>query len=188
MLILASASPRRKELLNQINCEFVCRPSRCVELTAQDEPNPQKLVKSNAILKAKASINPLDCTEIILGADTVVSLNDTIYGKPNDDKEAFMMLKNLSGKIHQVYTGIALIKNGEVFTDVCVTDVTIKELSDEEILNYIKTKEPSDKAGAYAIQGLFSVFVEKINGCYFNVVGLPLSCLYNLAKQADVCL
>ena len=156
MLVLASSSPRRKELLSQIGCKFVCRPSSCEELTFCDEPNPQKLVMQNAILKAKA------------------------------DNDAFCMLKNLSGKTHQVCTGVALIKNGKIFSDVCTTDVTMKNLSDEEILNYIKTKEPQDKAGAYAIQGLASIFIEKINGCYFNVVGLPLNCLYNLCKKADV--
>ncbi|WP_296899563.1 Maf family protein [uncultured Megamonas sp.] len=186
MLILASASPRRKELLEQIHCKFLCRPSSCDELTAIDEPNPQKLVIQNAILKAKASVDKNNPNEVILGSDTVVALNNTIYGKPRDDQEAFSMLKNLSGKTHQVCTGIALIKNGQIFSDVCITDVTMKSLSDEEILNYIQTKEPQDKAGAYAIQGLASIFIEKINGCYFNVVGLPLNCLYNLCKKADV--
>jgi septum formation protein len=164
MLILASSSPRRKELLAQIGCKFVCRPSSCEELTFRDEPNPQKLVMQNAILKAKASVD----------------------NHHKDDNDAFCMLKNLSGKTHQVCTGIALIKNGKIFSDVCTTDVTMKNLSDEEILNYIQTKEPQDKAGAYAIQGLASIFIEKINGCYFNVVGLPLNCLYNLCKKADV--
>lgn len=186
MLILASASPRRKELLAQINCKFICRPSSCEELTFKDEPNPKELVKKNAILKAKASLNKNNPNEIILGSDTVVALNNIIYGKPHDEKEAFSMLKNLSGKTHQVHTGIALIKNEQIFSDVCTTDVTMKSLSDQEILNYIQTKEPQDKAGAYAIQGLASIFIEKINGCYFNVVGLPLNCLYNLCKKADV--
>lgn len=140
----------------------------------------------NAILKAKASVDNHHKDEIILGSDTVVALDNKIYGKPKNDNDAFCMLKNLSGKTHQVCTGIALIKNGKIFSDVCTTDVTMKNLSDEEILNYIKTKEPQDKAGAYAIQGLASIFIEKINGCYFNVVGLPLNCLYNLCKKADV--
>lgn len=158
MLILASSSPRRKELLAQIGCKFVCRPSSCEELTFRDEPNPQKLVMQNAILKAKASVDNHHKDEIILGSDTVVALDNKIYGKPKDDNDAFCMLKNLSGKTHQVCTGIALIKNGKIFSD----------------------------AGAYAIQGLASIFIEKINGCYFNVVGLPLNCLYNLCKKADV--
>lgn len=186
MIILASSSPRRKELLTQINCQFICRATPCTELTAKDEPNPLELVRKNAILKATASIDKNNPSEIILGSDTVVSLNNTIYGKPHDDKEAFIMLKNLSGKTHQVYTGIALIKNQQVFSDVAKTDVKMKKLTDEEILHYIASKEPHDKAGAYAIQGLASIFIEKINGCYFNVVGLPLNCLYNLCQQADV--
>ena len=113
MLVLASSSPRRKELLSQIGCKFVCRPSSCEELTFRDEPNPQKLVMQNAILKAKASVDNHHKDEIILGSDTVVALDNKIYGKPKDDNDAFCMLKNLSGKTHQVCTGIALIKNGK---------------------------------------------------------------------------
>lgn len=96
------------------------------------------------------------------------------------------MLKSLSSRTHQVYTGIALIHNGKIFHDVTVTDVTMKKITDEEIKRYISSGEPHGKAGAYAIQGLASVFISKINGCYFNVVGLPLSALYDLAKKADV--
>lgn len=186
MIILASSSPRRKELLQQIGCKFICRPSECKELTSVDEQNPQKLVAQNAILKATASIDPSSPQEIILGSDTVVALDNIIYGKPKNNEDAYTMLKNLSGKTHQVYTGIALIKNHEIFSDVCVTDVTMKELSDKEIHQYIATKEPLDKAGSYAIQGLASIFIEKINGCYFNVVGLPLNSLYTLCQKAGV--
>lgn len=186
MIVLASNSPRRKELLQQIGCKFICRPSECKELTAIDEPNPQKLVSQNAILKATASIDPSCPQEIILGSDTVVALDNVIYGKPKNNDDAYNMLKNLSGKTHQVYTGIALIKNQEIFSDVCITEVTMKELSDKEIWDYISTKEPLDKAGSYAIQGLASVFIEKINGCYFNVVGLPLNALYTLCKQIGI--
>ena len=188
MLILASNSPRRKELLEQVHCKFICRPANSKELSAKDEPNPQKLVMENARLKATASIDDVTEDDVILGADTVVFFNGEIYGKPKDDIDAFKMLKNLSGKVHQVYTGIAIYsgKDKKLYQDVATTDVYMKDLSDEEINEYIKSGEPSDKAGAYAIQGLASVFVQKINGCYFNVVGLPLNCLYNLLKKADI--
>ena len=186
MLILASASPRRRELLTQINCNFVCRPTDCAEISSEQEKNPAKLVKQNAILKALAAVDKNKPSEIILGADTVVACNEQIYGKPKDDTEAFSMLKSLSSRTHQVYTGIALIHNGKIFHDVTVTDVTMKKITDEEIKRYISSGEPHGKAGAYAIQGLASVFISKINGCYFNVVGLPLSALYDLAKKADV--
>ena len=188
MLILASASPRRRELLTQINCNFVCRVADCTEISPAQEKNPAKLVKQNAILKALAAVDSNKPDEIILGADTVVACGSQIYGKPKDDTDAFSMLKSLSGRTHQVYTGIALVRGGEIFHDVITTDVTMKELSDEEINRYIASGEPRGKAGAYAIQGLASVFIKKINGCYFNVVGLPLSALYDLAKKADVSL
>ncbi len=186
MLILASSSPRRRELLTQMHYDFICRPRNAPELTPLDETDPKKLVIRNAVLKATAAINPDTPDEIILGADTVVAYDNQIFGKPHDDKDAYRMLKILSGKTHQVYTGIAVIKNGHVWHDVSSTDVTMSELSDTEILNYIKSGEPTDKAGAYAIQGLASVFIEKINGSYSNVVGLPLNCLYNLLKKAAI--
>lgn len=188
MIVLASASPRRRELLTQINCNFVCRPTDCEEISPQQEPNPAKLVEQNAVLKALSAVDKNSPQEIILGADTVVAYKKQIYGKPKDEAEAFSMLKNLAGHTHQVYTGIALIHNGKIFHDIAVTDVTMKEITDTEIKRYIASGEPYGKAGSYAIQGLASVFISKINGCYFNVVGLPLSCLYDLAKKADVSL
>lgn len=192
MLILASNSPRRRELLQQISCDFICYPSNAPEISAEEEPNPQKLVQQNAVLKAKATVDSLDKSTYdlektaVLGADTIVFYNGKIFGKPHNNEDAFNMLKTLSGKTHQVYTGIALCKNNMILQDFCVTDVTMKTLSDEEIRKYIDSGEPQGKAGAYAIQGLASVFIEKINGCYFNVVGLPLNCLYNLVQKADI--
>ncbi len=187
MLILASASPRRSELLRQINCDFICRPASCPEMTAADEPDPVELVTKNAVLKAQAAFDPARASEdIVLGADTVVACGGRIFGKPHDDDEAAQMLRALSGRTHQVCTGIALVKGGEVWHDAAVTDVHMKELSDEEISSYIKSGEPRDKAGAYAIQGLAAVFIEKIDGSYSNVVGLPLNCLYNLMQKAGV--
>ena len=186
MLILASASPRRKELLTQINCKFTARPSNAPELSFKDEPNPEKLVMENAKLKATASVLPQNKDEIVLGFDTLVYHNGKIFGKPKDDEEAFAMLKNLSGDTHQVYTGVALIYKDKIYQDFAKTDVTMQNLTDGEIWRYIKTGEPKGKAGAYAIQGIASVFITKIMGCYSNVVGLPLNCLYNLAKKADI--
>lgn len=185
MLILASASPRRSELLSQIDCKFICRPSSAPELSFKDEPNPAKLVMKNATLKASAS-DEQNPQEIILGFDTIVYHKGKIFGKPQDDSDAFSMLKDLAGDTHEVYTGVALIAQGKIYHDFAVTKVSMQDLSDEEINNYIKTGEPKDKAGAYAIQGFASVFITKIEGCYSNVVGLPLNCLYNLAKKAEI--
>lgn len=185
MIILASASPRRKELLTQINCDFICRPSSAPEFSFHDEPSPDKLVMKNATLKAMAADKKIS-GEVILGFDTIVYHKGKIFGKPKDDKEAFFMLKDLSGDTHEVYTGVALICEDKIYHDFAVTKVSMQALTDEEINDYIATKEPNDKAGAYAIQGLASVFITKIEGCYSNVVGLPLNCLYNLFKKAKL--
>ena len=187
MLILASASPRRSELLRQINCEFICRPASCREITAAEEPNPLELVTKNAILKAQAAFDPARAADdIVLGADTVVACGGRIFGKPHDDDEAAQMLRALSGRTHQVCTGIALVKGGAIWHDAAITDVVMKELGDEEIASYVRSGEPRDKAGAYAVQGLAAVFIKKIDGSYSNVVGLPLNCLYELMQKAGV--
>lgn len=186
MLILASASPRRSELLRQINMEFACRPAECEELTSEQESDPVQLVLKNAALKARAAAVFAEPGDAVLGADTVVSCQGRIFGKPHSDEEASKMLWALSGRVHQVCTGIAVIKDGRLHSDVSVTDVAMKELSIKEIADYVKSGEPHGKAGAYAIQGLAAVFVEKINGSYSNVVGLPLNCLYSLLQKTGI--
>ena len=172
MLILASNSPRRKELLDMLGYEFVVRASDCDETT--NITDPAEFVKELSKRKAKA----IDFSEedTVIGFDTVVAIDGKILGKPIDEDDAAKMLRMLSGKTHTVYTGVTVLQNGTEITDAIACDVTFKEMTEMEILNYIKTKEPMDKAGAYAVQGKGSAFVEKLNGDYFAVVGFP--CCY----------
>lgn len=172
MLILGSNSPRRKELLAMLGFEFIVRPSNCDETT--DITDPELLVKE--LSKRKAFGVKAEKTDTVIGSDTVVSINGSILGKPKDENDAFNMLKLLSGNTHTVYTGVTVLQNGNEITDCISCEVTFKDMTDDEIIGYIKTGEPMDKAGAYAIQGKGSAFVQKINGDYFAVVGFP--CCY----------
>ena len=174
MLILASKSPRRKELLSLITKDFIIKSADVDETLPKNIP-PDEAVLYLSEIKAIPFRNNRD---VVIGADTVVAVDGKILGKPHDDKDAVSMLKLLSGREHSVYTGVTLISpNGEksFFKE---TKVKFYKLSDEEINHYIKTGECSDKAGAYGIQGFGSLLVEGINGDYFNVVGLPVSALY----------
>lgn len=172
MLILASNSPRRKELLGMLGYDFEVRPSDCDETT--DICDPAKLVKELSKRKAHAVARTADDT--VIGSDTVVAIGSVILGKPKNEANAVKMLRMLSGKTHTVYTGITVIKGNTVITDAVPCDVTFKALSEKEINDYVACGEPMDKAGAYGIQGKGSAFVEKINGDYFAVVGFP--CCY----------
>lgn len=180
-IVLASKSPRRSEILNNIGLSFDVVESRFDE--AYDASlKPEEVVKYLSYKKANEVANRIKDDALVIGADTVVVLDNIIMGKPADKKEAFNMLRSLSNRQHHVYTGISIIRvpSHECISDFEVTGVKIKDLSDEEIENYIKTGEPMDKAGSYAVQGIGSLIVEKIDGCYFNVVGLPvykLSCM-----------
>lgn len=175
MLILASQSPRRKELLSLITTDFTVRSAEV------DEALPKGISPEDAVLylskiKAQAVFNG---TDTVIGADTIVVLDGEILGKPADDDEAFSMLRALSGREHSVFTGVSVL-NPEA--NICFhreTKVKFCPLSDEEIRDYIGTGECRDKAGAYGIQGYGSRFVEGISGDYFNVVGLPVSALYH---------
>ncbi|MBR3588351.1 MAG: septum formation inhibitor Maf [Clostridia bacterium] len=172
-IILASASPRRKELLTLAGIEYEVVVSQCEEILP-DGITPDKAVEELARQKAEDvfSRNP-DC--MIIAADTVVALGNTILGKPKDEDDAFNMLSSLSGRRHTVFTGVC-IKTKEK-TDIfhVATDVEFYELSEKEINDYIATGEPMDKAGAYGIQGKGFVLVKGIHGDYYNVVGLPLA-------------
>lgn len=179
MIILASASPRRKELLEQIGVQFEVCVSEAPEATKAE--TPIKLVLENAKLKA-AKVAKIRPNSWVLGADTIVCLNDKIYGKPKDFGDAFRMLKDLSGKVHKVITGMALVKGDEILQKAVVTLVAFGEMTDEEILDYIAAGEPMDKAGAYAIQGIGAKYIKGIKGSYSNVVGLPL---YELREMLD---
>ncbi len=172
-IILASASPRRKELLTLAGIEYTVIPSQCEEILPEDITPPQA-VEELARQKAEDVFkNHPDC--MIISADTVVALGNTILGKPKDDDDAFNMLTSLSGKIHTVYTGVCIktANSAEIFH--VATDVEFYKLTEKEIRDYIATKEPCDKAGAYGIQGKGSLLVKGIHGDYFNVVGLPLA-------------
>lgn len=183
--ILASASDRRKELLSRIISDFEVKISDFDEGTVEVGKDIEKYVKTLAEGKAKSVA--LNCTNdsIIIGADTIVVIDDNILGKPKDKDDAFRMLKLLSNNVHRVYSGVTVINNEkQVMKSECLyTEVYFSELSDEEIWRYIDTGECLDKAGAYGIQGYGGVFVEKINGCYYNVVGLPLNLLNKMIKN-----
>lgn len=174
-IILASASPRRSMLLAQLGLEFLVVPSTSVEEKNTELP-PQELAIQLACQKAKEVAERLEEDCLIIGADTIVVLGGQVLGKPENPAQAEEMLLKLSGSLHQVMTGIAIIdkKNSLLKTYCEVTQVQMRKISPQEIRNYIATGEPLDKAGSYGIQGKGAIFVEKIQGCYSNVVGLPL--------------
>lgn len=171
MLILASQSPRRRELLKFICEDFI------IKSTDVDETLPDGISPEDAVLYlSKIKAEPFRSEEnTVIGADTVVATDGKILGKPSDKNEAISMLRALSGKTHSVFTGVTIIKGSKEESFFCETKVKFYELSDEMIDSYIKTNEPFDKAGAYGIQGYGCLLVEKIDGDYFNVVGLPVS-------------
>lgn len=185
-IILASNSPRRKEILTQLNLTFEVIPSNFEEALIDMEPHA--LAEHFAYMKALDVYKRMESTKnddgYIIGSDTVVYCG-RIMGKPENHQDAYNMLRELSGKKHQVISGISVIERqtGNVITKHEVTDVWIRSLSDREIYSYIESSEPRDKAGSYGIQGLGALFVEKIHGCYFNVVGLPVNKLYQIMKQ-----
>ena len=179
-IILASKSPRRAKLLKQINLKYKIVTAEIDESIKKNE-KPVDAVKRLAAEKLEAVI-PHVKEGIIITADTIVVLNDKIMGKPKDEKDAEKILKTLSGKTHYVYTGFSVYNmyNSKRVTRYEKTAVTFRQLGIDEIRDYIKTGSPMDKAGAYGIQDDFgAVFIKKINGCYYNVVGLPLTNLYH---------
>lgn len=185
-IILASASPRRKQLLEQVGLEFSCITAD-VDEKAFLNLEPRELVKQLAWHKAQAVARQTK-QGIIIAADTVVVLDDLIMGKPLNREDARQKLTLLSGREHQVMTGICVINkhNDSHPTEVEVTKVTFRHLLDGEIRAYLDSDEWVDKAGGYGIQGLGALLIEKIDGCYFNVVGLPLGKLYRLLYHQGV--
>nr|MBO6295029.1 septum formation inhibitor Maf [Schwartzia sp. (in: firmicutes)] len=186
-IVLASASPRRQELLRQIGCTFRVVVSDAEELSG-DSISPDRLAEENARRKAKDVAAKESGNVPVLGADTVVAVDGMILGKPKDAADAARMLRLLSGRQHFVYTGIALAYKGEVYGDVVRTEVWVDELSEKEIDAYIATGEPMDKAGAYAVQGIAAKFIPRIDGSFSNVVGLPLHAVKELARKAGIVL
>ena len=183
-IILASASPRRRELLTQAGFIFTVKVSDAEEIITEKEPD--KIVRELAFLKAKA-VAASEEDALVIGADTIVAAEGKVLGKPHSREEAFSRLSMLQGKTHQVYTGVALFtkkaekETQKVFAEK--TEVTFYPMTEKEIWDYIDTGEPMDKAGAYGIQGRAAVYVEKICGDYNNVVGLPVARLYQELKR-----
>ena len=192
-VILASGSPRRKELLEQVGVEFEQRVSGKEERYTATEP--KEIVKELALMKAENVASDIEAEKgllidtVVIGADTIVVLDGQILGKPRNEEHAFEMLQNLQGRSHEVYTGVAFLsynKEGkkEVISHAVETKVHVHEMS--EIREYVATKDPMDKAGGYGIQGVFAAYIDGIEGDYYNVVGLPVSYVYQQLKE--ICL
>lgn len=189
-VILASASPRRKELLSQIGVEFQVIPSKEEEVIT--EILPGEIVKELAFQKANEVAREISqAGTIVIGSDTIVVLEDEVLGKPKSEEEAYCMLSMLQGNTHSVYTGVAVLKTGSADVQLLFcerTEVTMYPMSKEEIKSYIATKDPMDKAGSYGIQGICAKFIKAISGDYNNVVGLPVGRLYQECKNAGIVL
>ena len=204
-IILASGSPRRRELLEQIGAKYEVRPSKADETI--EGTIPEEIVKELALRKGREVASHYEEEVVILSADTVVASEGKILGKPKDDEEAKEMIRKLQGKAHEVYTGVAIIiksqKNKEVSKNLVEekeqlfekekvfsveTKVKVTAISELEIEQYIKTGEHKDKAGAYAIQGKFAPYIEGIEGDYYNVVGFPISTICQELKKEGIAL
>jgi septum formation protein len=184
-IVLASKSPRRAEILQAVGWEFEAVAAN-IDETRREPEDAVSYVKRLAQTKAETVAKRLSNPNLVLGADTVVVIEGEILGQPRDDGDARRMLELLSGKWHEVVTGIALIRAGQtpqVLIDHETTRVHFCELSADEIDWYVATGEPSDKAGAYAIQGRGALFIEEIRGDYFNIVGLPVRLFYKLMSD-----
>lgn len=189
-IILASGSPRRRELLEQIGIPFEVMTSNADEITAAEEP--EEIVKELSGMKAQAVFD--ECIKkggeylnaVVIGADTIVYHDGRVLGKPKTRKEAKKIIRSLSGKEHCVYTGVTILGCGQPVSFAEKTVVFVYAMSEEEIETYVSTGEPMDKAGAYGIQGRFAAYVSSINGDYNNVVGLPVSRVYRELRKAGV--
>ena len=183
-LILASQSPRRQQLLQLLRVNFTVKPADIDEAMDPTLP-PQQEVARVSRLKAEATLR--DPGDVVIAADTIVVLGNRVLGKPTDKADAITMLQALSGRDHQVMTGITVLRDGDAITHTEITDVHFRPLTEDEILSYVETGEPMDKAGAYGIQGYAAPFVEGIRGDYYNVMGLPVcrlqQMLHRLAPQ-----
>lgn len=187
-LILASGSPRRKEILEQIGIKFEVMVSSSEEATVKKDPID--IVKELAYIKADEieKLSNEDC--IVIGADTIVVFENEIMGKPVNEEMAVRMLKKLQGNMHRVYTGVAIfIKKSDsvkVLNFEVETKVFVRAMTDKQIEGYVATKEPMDKAGGYGIQGKFAINIEKIEGDYYNVVGFPISEIYKVLLKENI--
>ena len=175
-IVLASASPRRKQLLEMLHLSISVSPAHVQEIPLPNEV-PAAYARRLARDKARAVVG-----QLVLGADTIVVLDGRILEKPADDADALKMLTALQGQTHTVITAICLIAGGKEYQTADVTNVTFRRCDEAMLRAYVATGEPHDKAGAYGIQGLASKFVTRIEGCYFNVVGLPVALVYDMLK------
>jgi septum formation protein len=180
-IVLASASPRRKAIFEMLNLNALIFPA-LIEEDSQCSL-PHQFVQIHARQKAEFVATKMPPDTIVIGADTIVHINNQVLGKPRDKYEAYEFLSQLSGARHNVYSGIAIRYKGCTKTGYCRSQVEFNTMNRQEIEDYIITEEPLDKAGAYGIQGYGSQFVKKINGCYFNVMGFPVSLFYKLIKE-----
>ena len=184
-VILASQSPRRKQLLEMLGLEFTIIPAKGEEVVPAGA-GPQETVRALSRQKAAAvAVNACE-EDIIIAADTIVWYENMVLGKPRDEQEAARMLSALSGNVHQVYTGVTVRQGDKILSAAECTDVRFRKLSGREIDAYIATGEPMDKAGAYGIQGVACLFVEGIDGDFFNVMGLPVCRLGKMLKELGV--
>ena len=180
MIILASQSPRRRELMGKLNIPFTIRVADIDETMDPGLPPQEEVAR---VSKLKAEAVPHTSDDIVIAADTIVVCDGQVLGKPKDEADAQAMLLLLSGRSHQVMTGMTLLKGDRCICHTEITDVHFRPLSQQDIDDYIRTGEPMDKAGAYGIQGAAAVFVDKLSGDYFNVVGLPVCRLQMLLRQ-----
>jgi septum formation protein len=183
MLVLASASPRRQELLSNAGIVFEVQPAHIAEESQPGESAKnlaERLAREKALAVAQHRSN-----DVVLGADTVVVVDHQLLGKPADAADAARMLRLLSGRKHQVITGVCLVAGGQWSVASESTTVTMSEITENEIADYVSTGEPMDKAGAYAIQGIASRWIPRIEGDYSNVVGLPVALVFRMLQQAQ---
>lgn len=187
-IYLASSSPRRRELLEQIHLPHTVITTDTDESLPCDIP-PAEQVMALSRRKADAAANMLaEAKGIIIAADTTVVLDGEVLGKPVHEDDALTMLERLQGRTHEVYTGLTVyeLPGGYVITDFERTEVKMRKIDREELVRYVRTNEPFDKAGAYGIQGFAAIFIEGLRGCYFNVVGLPIFKLAQLLKKLNI--
>jgi len=178
--VLASASPRRREILRMLGIPFRAEESGVEEGTTGD---PLSCALALSQRKALAVAERAGKEEVVVGVDTIVALDGKVLGKPSGPQEAAEMLGKLSGRIHRVYSGLTVAYGGRLLSDYRCTEVRMRRISPEEIEAYVATGEPLDKAGAYAVQGRGAAFVEEIRGCFYNVVGLPVCALLELLAK-----
>ena len=184
-LILASASPRRQELLKLFGLPFVVRVA---DIDETMDPALSPCDEVSRVSRCKAAAIPRESGDVVIAADTIVVCEGKVLGKPKTEEAAFAMLRLLSGRDHQVMTGVTVLRDEEIVSFTEITDLHFRELSDKEIARYIASGEPMDKAGAYGVQGQGALLVERIDGDFFNVMGLPVLLLSQMLQQFGVIL